>query len=128
MLNNFQTKFGNSTQSASLLSLARSNFYSFLESRQIRQNIVMLRCTFSKIIASPDPSTNFEFNIKKTFISKMNKTKFGIRWRIRTAENLYAITMNLFTAQWASYVVGGITHLKVWFLLDLAKSQIARKN
>ena len=65
---------------SSLLSLARSNFYSFLESRQIRQNIVMLRCTFSKIIASncssPDPTTNFEFHIRKTFISKMNETEF----------------------------------------------------
>ena len=31
-------------------------------------------------------------------------------------------------AHWASYVVRGITHLKVRFVLDFAKSQIAEKN
>ena len=31
-------------------------------------------------------------------------------------------------AQWASYVVGGITHLKVEKLLDFAKSQISEEN
>ena len=32
------------------------------------------------------------------------------------------------TAHWASYVVGGITQLKVRILLDFAKSQIAEEN
>ena len=31
-------------------------------------------------------------------------------------------------AHWASYVVGGITQLKVKILLDFAKSQIAEEN
>ena len=32
------------------------------------------------------------------------------------------------SAHWASYVVGGITQLKVKILLDFAKSQIAEEN
>ena len=35
---------------------------------------------------------------------------------------------NYRSAHWASYVVGGITHLKVMCLLDFAKSQIAEEN
>ena len=35
---------------------------------------------------------------------------------------------NGYSTQWASYVVGGITNLKVKNLLDFAKSQIAEEN
>ena len=41
---------------------------------------------------------------------------------------MWSVATNLKIAQWASYVVGAITHLKVKNLLDFAKSQIAREN
>ena len=51
----------------------------------------------------------------------------SIRYVLPIRQNIDILNRDI-RAHWASYVVRGITHLKVRFVLDFAKSQIAEKN